>query len=71
MGIRDLLRKIPGIGSLDRGDHTDAADRPVDNVEAMTAAYSRDIDFDPSDGGGGGAIPPGYVKSYDEGRPRK
>ena len=70
MGIRDLLRKIPGIGSLDRGDHTSASDRPVDNVEAMTAAYSRDIDFDPSDGGGG-AIPPGYVKSYDEGRPRK
>lgn len=71
MGIRDLLRKIPGIGSLDRGDHTSATDRPVDNIEAMTAAYSRDMDIDPSDGGGGGGIPPGYVKSYDEGRPRK
>ena len=28
MGIRDLLRKIPGIGSLDRGDHTQS-DRPA------------------------------------------
>ena len=51
MGLRDLLRKIPGIGSLERGDHTSASDRPVENIDAMAAAYSRDIDFDPSDGG--------------------
>jgi hypothetical protein len=69
MGIRALLRKIPGIGSLDRGDHTAADDRPVENTDALAASYSRDIDFDPTDGGGG--IPPNYVKSYDEGRPRK
>jgi hypothetical protein len=69
MGIRDLLRKIPGIGSLDRGDHTYGDDRPVENTDAMAAAYGRDIDMDPSDGGG--SIPPNYVKSYDEGRPRK
>jgi hypothetical protein len=69
MGIRDLLRKLPGIGSLERGDHSYEGDRPVENLDAMGAAYSRDIDIDPSDGGGG--IPPNYVKSYDEGRPRK
>jgi hypothetical protein len=71
MGIRELLRKIPGIGSLERGDHTAADERPVENLDAMGAAYSRDFDVDPSDGGGGGGIPPNYVKSYDEGRPRK
>jgi hypothetical protein len=35
MGIRDLLRKIPGIGSLDHGDHTYADERPVDNTDAI------------------------------------
>ena len=72
MGLRDLLRKLPGIGSLDRGDHSYSGERPVDNADALTAALSRDIDIDVSgDGGGGGGIPPNYVKSYDEGRPRK
>jgi hypothetical protein len=70
MGLRDLLRKLPGLGSLDRGDHSYAGERPVDNTDAMSAAYSRDIDIDAS-GDGGGGIPPNYVKSYDEGRPRK
>jgi hypothetical protein len=70
MGLRELLRKIPGIGSLDRGDHTYDDERPVGNTDAMAAAYSRDVDFDGS-GDGGGGIPPNYVKSYDEGRPRK
>ncbi len=37
----------------------------------MTAAHAREIDIDLGGGDGGGAIPPNYVKSYDEGRPRK
>ena len=37
---------------------------------AWAAAHSRDLD--PGDWGAeGGGLPPGYVKSYDEGRPRK
>jgi hypothetical protein len=71
MGIRDLLKRLPGIGSLGRGDHTLEGDRPVENIDAMGAAYARDLDIDASGDGGGGGIPPNYVKSYDEGRPRK
>jgi hypothetical protein len=71
VGIRELLRKLPGIGSLDRGDFTSADERPVGNVDAMTAAHARDRDLDSWGGDGGGGIPPNYVKSYDEGRPRK
>ena len=70
MGLRELLRKLPGIGSLDRGDRTSASDRPVGNTDAWAAAQAGD--FDRTSGGeGGGSIPPNYVKSYDEGRPRK
>ncbi len=68
MGLRELYRKLAKIGSLGRGDHSLEGDRPVENIDAMGAAYSRDLDFDGSPGGG---IPPNYVKSYDEGRPRK
>jgi hypothetical protein len=54
-------------GSFERGDSTSAPERPVENLDGMTAGHSgREID----PGGEGGGIPPGYVKSYDEGRPR-
>jgi hypothetical protein len=69
MGLRELWKKIPMIGSLGRGDHALEGDRPVENIDAMGAAYMRDVDLDATEGGGG--IPPNYVKSYDEGRPRK
>jgi hypothetical protein len=65
--LRQILRKLR-LGSLERGEHTNGSERPTENVEEMTAAHSgRELDT----GGEGGGIPPGYVKSYDEGRPRK
>ncbi|MDP9232680.1 MAG: hypothetical protein M3O73_07940 [Actinomycetota bacterium] len=53
--------------SLNRDEQTSAAERPVENTDALSAAHSgRELDS----GGEGGGIPPNYVKSYDEGRPR-
>jgi hypothetical protein len=67
LGTLRKLRKRLHVGSLERGDSTSAAERPAENLDGMTAAHSgREIDT----GGEGGGIPPSYVKSYDEGRPR-
>jgi hypothetical protein len=52
------------IGSLERGDFT--PERPVENVDALAAA-GRHGD---RQAGGNASYPPGYVKAYDEGRPR-
>jgi hypothetical protein len=61
---RERLR----FSSLERGDSTSAAERPAENLDGVTAAHSaRKID----PGGEGSGIPPGYFKSYDEGRPRR
>jgi hypothetical protein len=70
MGLRQLLRKVPGLGSLQRGDHGSGSERPVENLDAWSAAHAGDFDR-MSGGEGHGSIPPNYVKSYDEGRPRK
>ena len=71
MSLRDLFKRLRNVGSLGRGDYAVEGERAVENIDAMGAAYTRELDFDASDGGGGGGIPPNYVKSYDEGRPRK
>jgi hypothetical protein len=66
-----VFKKILGwlqIGSLDRGDHTSASDRPIENADALAAAVDRNA---VTDFGGDSNYPPGYVKAYDEGRPRK
>ena len=60
--LRELLR----IGSLDRAPHATEAGQPVENLDATVAAAQRQIDPFGSVSG----YPPGYVKSYDEGRPR-
>jgi hypothetical protein len=56
--LRRLLRRMR-IRSLEQG-------RPVENLDAMTAARQHQNPL-----GGESSYPPGYVKSYDEGRPRK
>ena len=67
LGTLKKLRKRLRFGSLERGNSTSSAERPTENLDGMTAAhFGSDVD-----GGEGGGIPPGYVKSYDEGRPRK
>ena len=67
LGTLKKLRKRLHFGSLARENSTSAAERRTENLDGMTAAhFGREIDT----GGEGGGIPPGYVKSYDEGRPR-
>jgi hypothetical protein len=53
--------------SLNRGELTDADVRPVENTDAMTAARASTAELGSVEGA---SIPPNYVKSYDEGRPR-
>lgn len=65
--LRRFLARFRG-SSLLRGDHISGADRPVENTDALAA--TRPQMADPAIGGGH-TFPPGYVKSYDEGRPRK
>gem|GEM_PF-5777680 len=60
------LRQWLRIGSLGRAEHATEERQPVENSDARAAAASQH--GDPS--GSVGGYPPGYVKSYDEGRPR-
>ena len=66
--MRRLLRKLRWrIGSLDRAPYATEEGQPVENVDATAAASQHQGGVMGSAGGG---YPPGYVKSYDEGRPR-
>jgi hypothetical protein len=60
-------------GSRTSGDDGTARGRQaVDAMDAMAAVTShRSIDGDSDNVALGGGMPPGYVKAYDEGRPRK
>lgn len=52
---------------LDRGEFSRDARRPLDTPDGMTLGNPGDIDRDREIGG----LPPaGWVKDYDEGRPR-
>ena len=55
-----LRRRDPERSSGERREH-------VDSVDGIASAGFGDYDTF----GSGGAPPPGWVKSYDEGRPRK
>jgi hypothetical protein len=61
--LRERLR----IGSLDRAAHATEERQPVENLDATAAAASQH-QSDPF--GSVSGYPPGYVKGYDEGRPR-
>ena len=57
--------------SLDRGEFVEEGERPVGNVDAWAAAGSSHVQGDGGGVFGTGGYPPGYVKGYDEGRPKK
>lgn len=66
--LRRLLVRL-GIGRSDEDSYRGGKPE-LDATDASAAAYSREAD--PTDWGAeGGGLPPNYVKSYDEGRPRK
>jgi len=67
--LLDRLRSLLGLRPVQPEDVTGDSRERVDNVDSLAAADFGD--FDPGSGGEGGGLPPGYVKSYDEGRPRK
>jgi hypothetical protein len=59
-------------GSRTRGDDGTATGRQgVDAVDAMAAIARPPTSEGPDNAPLGGGMPPNYVKSYDEGRPRK
>jgi hypothetical protein len=60
--LRELLR----IGSLDRAPYAAEEGQSVENLDATAAGIKHQSDvMGPVSG-----YPPGYVKSYDEGRPQ-
>jgi hypothetical protein len=65
--LKNLGKRLR-IGSLQRGDMTSASERPVENTDAMSAAKARMPDSQA--GSLPGTVPPNYIKTYDEGRPR-
>jgi hypothetical protein len=68
MNFFSWLRKPFRLKSFERGDYTSAEDRPVENLDAGALAAGRGASeyF----GGSAPGYPPGYVKDYDDGRPR-
>jgi len=58
------------LSSLEPEDYEGGGRRPVDSVEALAAASSRGEKADAQGGEFPGSVPPNYIKTYDEGRPR-
>jgi hypothetical protein len=67
LGLRNFIRRLR---SVQAGDEQGLR-RGADNVDAMAADGARGKG-DLAQGGVnlGGSVPPGYIKTYDEGRPR-
>jgi len=66
--LRTLSGRLRRLMPLDRSDFTHGREKPLDNPDGLTAAGAGDIQ---RDGEVGGMPPASWVKSYDEGRPRK
>lgn len=66
--LRHLIARLRGIIAPEPDEALRGGKRPLDSIDGITAAGVGDIQR----GGeaGGGAPPAGWVKSYDEGRPR-
>ena len=68
LGFRNFIRRLR---SVQAGDDQGLR-RGADNVDAMAAGSASGGKGDAQDGTnlGWNLVPPGYIKSYDEGRPR-
>jgi len=64
MGIAGWIKRFR-LRSLERRGLTRSEQAPLDNTDAMSVHSGA-----PAMGGGAEIVPPDYVKSYDEGRPR-
>jgi hypothetical protein len=69
MNLINRLRQRFRLKSFERGDYKVAGDRPVENLDAGAAAGAREASVDI--GGSAPGYPPGYVRDYADGRPRK
>ena len=69
MSLLDSLRRKLHIRSLERGDYSVEGGPAESNVDAGAAAAAQNLQSAISDSAGPG-YPPGYVKDYDDGRPR-
>jgi len=66
--LSGLFRKLR-FRSLERGDYATEGNPPESNVDAGAAAAAQSVQSAISHSAGPG-YPPGYVKDYDDGRPR-
>jgi hypothetical protein len=67
------LRKLFGslrLSSLEPEEYEAGGRRPVDSIDALAAASTRGEKADGQGGEYPGSVPPNYIRTYDEGRPR-
>ena len=65
LGLRNFIRRLR---SVQAGDDQGLR-RGADNIDAGAAAVSGNTDAQGSENAGS-SIPPNYIKTYDDGRPR-
>ena len=66
--LRKLLARLR-LSSLEPEEY-EGGRRPFDSVEALAAGSTRGEETDAQGGELPGSVPPNYIKTYDEGRPR-
>jgi hypothetical protein len=67
--LRRFLSRLR-LSSLEPEEYEGGGRRPSDSVDALAAASSRGEKADAQGGEFPGSVPPNYIKTYDEGRPR-
>jgi len=67
--LRKLLARLR-LSSLEPEEYEGGGRRPFDSVDALAAGSTRGEKTDAQGGELPGSVPPNYIKTYDEGRPR-
>jgi hypothetical protein len=67
--LRRFVRRFR-LYPLEPDEYEGGGRRPVDSVDALAAASTRGEKADGQGGEFPGSVPPNYIKTYDEGRPR-